>query len=38
MLKKLNRKFQDYLRSKRLSFGKYIWDRKKIFIIHPKIS
>lgn len=29
MLKKLNRKFQDYLRSKRLSFGKYIWDRKK---------
>lgn len=30
MIRKLNRKFQDYMRPKRLAFGKWIWDRKKV--------
>ena len=29
MIRKLNRIFQDYMREKRLKFGKYIWDRKE---------
>ena len=29
MIRKLNRIFQDYMREKRLKFGRYIWDRKK---------
>lgn len=29
MLRKLNRKFQDYMRPKRLKIGRLIWDRKK---------
>ncbi len=29
MFRKLNRKFQDYMRPKRLAIGKWIWDRKE---------
>lgn len=29
MFRELNRKFQDYMRPKRLALGKYIWDKKK---------
>ncbi|MGL6063956.1 MAG: glycosyltransferase family 9 protein [Fusobacteriaceae bacterium] len=29
MLRKLNRKIQDYMRPKRLAIGKWIWDRKE---------
>ncbi|MBQ3437680.1 MAG: lipopolysaccharide heptosyltransferase family protein, partial [Fusobacterium sp.] len=29
MIRKLNRRFQDYMREKRLKIGKYIWDRKE---------
>lgn len=29
MIRRLNRIFQDYMREKRLKFGRYIWDRKK---------
>ncbi|WP_304206466.1 glycosyltransferase family 9 protein [Fusobacterium perfoetens] len=29
MIRKLNRIFQDYMREKRLKFGKWLWDRKK---------
>lgn len=29
MIRRLNRAFQDYMREKRLKFGKYIWDRKE---------
>lgn len=29
MIKKINRKIQDYLRPKRLTIGKLIWDKKK---------
>ena len=29
MFRELNRKFQDYMRPKRLAFGKRIWDKKK---------
>lgn len=28
MFRELNRKFQDYMRPKRLALGKYIWDKK----------
>ena len=28
MIRKLNRIFQDYMREKRLAFGKKIWDKK----------
>lgn len=29
MIRRLNRAFQDYMREKRLKFGRYIWDRKE---------
>ena len=29
MFRELNRKFQDYMRPKRLALGKRIWDKKK---------
>ena len=29
MIRRLNRVFQDYMREKRLKFGRYIWDRKE---------
>ena len=29
MIRKLNRIFQDYMREKRLKFGKWLWDRKE---------
>lgn len=29
MIRRLNRIFQDYMREKRLKFGRYIWDRKE---------
>ena len=29
MIRNLNRKFQDYMRPKRLALGKWIWDRKE---------
>lgn len=28
MLRELNRKFQDYMRPKRIAFGRYLWDKK----------
>ena len=30
MIRKLNRIFQNYMRGKRLKFGKWLWDRKEI--------
>ena len=29
MIRRLNRAFQDYMREKRLKYGRYVWDRKE---------